>query len=691
MHPTLSDTGHRSRSRIQAFVGREGVLHIIHIALGGCLKAPPISYGLTADTGGHIAYVLDAALAQAASPDVSRVEVFTRRFQDPRLGLAYAQACEPLSDKLEIVRLQTSSAGYLDKEALRAEVPDFAEAFCRHLERRGVLPDVIHAHFADAALIAAAARRRFGVPFVYTPHSLGLDKARTRPRTDMALRIADERLAITDADRVIVSTDDERDLQLAGYGVAASDAKTAVIAPGVPRSTTAPDDAAMHRLLSGLARPDKPILLAIARPVRKKNLAGLVEAFAGSPELRERANLVILAGQDSPNRGPEEQAVVAGLHRRVRAAGLQDRVAMPATHDGALVQALYGRAAEGGVFVNPAHHEPFGLTVLEAAAAGAPVVATRAGGPSDIVRRIGHGLLVDPSSPREIAEACLTAIRPAEHRRFSERGKAGAALYDWTRYTQSSLEVYKAALPEPELLVCDIDGTLTGCREAAARFSAWCGRSRAPFVVATGRRLEEALAILDGWGLPQPDALITDVGTAIYRPAGGGWRLCDGYHANLLADWDRDSLGLALGKTRLQLQPDEAQTDVKLSCFGTREEAERLRAQFAALALPARVIHSHTRMIDILPVRGGKARALFAYAASRGWSLAQCVAAGDSGNDLDMLNASGRAIVVANADPDLDGLAPRAGVTRSRKRHADGVLEGLAHFGAWPVAETRAA
>ena len=41
--------------------------------------------------------------------------------------------------------------------------------------------------------------------------------------------------------------------------------------------------------------------------------------------------------------------------------------------------------------------EPFGLTLIEAAAHGAPLVATSNGGPVDIVNTLGNGVLVDPS------------------------------------------------------------------------------------------------------------------------------------------------------------------------------------------------------------------------------------------------------------------------------------------------------
>ena len=61
-------------------------MRIMHISLGGCLSAPPVKYGMTEDTGGHIAYVLGAAMAQAKLPEVEEVTIVTRLFDAPELG-----------------------------------------------------------------------------------------------------------------------------------------------------------------------------------------------------------------------------------------------------------------------------------------------------------------------------------------------------------------------------------------------------------------------------------------------------------------------------------------------------------------------------------------------------------------------------------------------------------------------------
>ena len=108
------------------------------------------------------------------------------------------------------------------------------------------------------------------------------------------------------------------------------------------------------------------------------------------------------------------------------------------------MRALYEMAARsGGVFVSPALHEPFGLTLLEAAAAGLPVVATAQGGAADIVRLVGHGLSVDPHDRDAIAAACLRVIEePRLRRRFVHASRSHRDFFCWDRYARQTMSIY---------------------------------------------------------------------------------------------------------------------------------------------------------------------------------------------------------------------------------------------------------
>lgn len=663
-------------------------MFIVHVALGGCLKAPPINFGITADSGGHLAYVMEAALAQARVEGVAHVTMVTRRFSEDGLPDVHDVGREWVADRVTIDRIGTDSPRYLEKEALAAELPSFIEAFCAHLARMPALPDVIHAHFADAAEVAIEARRRFGIPFVYTPHALAIDK-RVQGLDDggLAARIDAERRAIAAADALIVSTRDEAERQVRAYGVAV-DGRIRCIAPGVPQRRNDVDAVTLvDRLGESVDRPELPIILAIARPVAKKNLVALVRAYADDPVLQAQANLVILAGQDDGRSSTEERTIRAELQRLCATPALRGRVALPSRHDAADVAALYRRAAAGGVFVNPALHEPFGLTLIEAAEAGVPVVVTRYGGPAEIVGAIGHGLLVEPRDTVAIAMACRAVIGDAAaHARFHAAALANHGRYDWRRYAAEAVETYRALRCRPALLASDIDYTLTGCTAGAEAFARWRRDGDLPFVVATGRSFAVARAILAQWRLPEPDAFITDVGTRIMlRSADGEWRACPRYAAKLDEDWDLPGVRVALAPLGLTPQPRETAGPHKLSFFGSEADAAAIRAALDVAGLPARVIFSHGRLIDVLAPHGGKAAAIAAYADGLGLTLADCVAAGDSGNDADMLEGCGAAIVVGNAGDELAMLTERPGLYRATRHHAAGVLEGLERLGLGPA------
>lgn len=668
-------------------------MYILHVALGGCLTYPVIPYGLTEDTGGHIAYVLGAALAQARRADVDRVDIVTRAFNDRSLGDDHARLTQNISSKMEILRLATRNTRYASKDALIAERPALRRAFHALLAGLARKPDVIHVHFADAADVVRVTARTLRIPVVYTPHSLGIDKLRNgscEGSAPLSRRIEEERTALIRSHAIIVSSRDEAERQIDGYGVDVG-AQIHRIAPGVTqRAQDRRTDAARKLVDPLLTVVGRPMILAIARPVEKKNLAGLARAYLRHPTLADLADLVILPGQCGEDvvQTPEGRDVISEL--RDLAQSSPGRIAIPDRHSPEEVSQLYRLAVERrGVFVNPAFHEPFGLTLLEAAQAGLPVVATREGGPIDILQALRHGTLVDPRNRQEIGGAIHGLLTDAERWQAAHgNGLRNIAQFDWDRWADQTQQVYRSLRAAPVryrdpgwLLASDIDGTLTGCADGARRFRAWADGRHNPFVVATGRSITEARAVLSAWSLPEPDAFITAVGTEIYRRTGRGrLTLCADFARALSCAWNRLAVLAVLRSMDVVMQPRIEQRRWKLGCRGTEEVAQAVRAELSRAGLSARVIVSHGDLLDVLAPNGGKAAAIEAVAKAWGLTLADCIAAGDSGNDRDMLLGCGSAILVANARAELDDLQDRPGLHRSALPHAHGVLDGLRRF-----------
>ncbi|KAK9809313.1 hypothetical protein WJX73_004061 [Symbiochloris irregularis] len=197
-----------------------------------------------------------------------------------------------------------------------------------------------------------------------------------------------------------------------------------------------------------LRNPRKPVILAMSRPDAKKNITTLVKAFGENHTLRSLANLVLIMGNrdniDSMASGSSK--VLQQVLRLVDSHDLYGSVAYPKKHSQADISDIYRLPqATRGVFTNVALQEPFGLTVIEAAAHGVPTVATKNGGPVDIMATLHHGLLVDPGNSTAIAEACLKILTNSQlWDDMSHNGVNNIMAYSWPSHCKKYLEVLES-------------------------------------------------------------------------------------------------------------------------------------------------------------------------------------------------------------------------------------------------------
>ena len=173
-------------------------------------------------------------------------------------------------------------------------------------------------------------------------------------------------------------------------------------------------------------------LLCVARIDRQKNQMMIVEALSKHPEMTAR-----LVGPVT------QQDYRVELERRAVELGVADRV----TFVGALRPGspeLLGEYAKADVFVLPSRHEPFGIVVLEAWAAGLPVVASAVGG-------LGKLCAAHPEAALTFAPGDFDAMDGALRRlmsdgdlrvRLSAAGHAAAAQYDWRTLSSRLVDFY---------------------------------------------------------------------------------------------------------------------------------------------------------------------------------------------------------------------------------------------------------
>ena len=674
-------------------------MFVCHVALQGCLTLQDVPYGITADTGGHIKYLLELAQASALDPEIERIDLVTRGFSDASLGLNYLPGTIERDGKIRLIRLGDGEDRYLTKEELHQRHAKLCDAFVAYLKQLNTLPDIIHAHYTDAGILARHAKKVLGIPYIFTGHSLGAVKRQANGRTNTGLerRIATEESVLETADSVIASSRDEAEAQYAHY-TNIDGGRIRVIPPGCELKRFE-EAIATEKVQQDVARflrdAGKPIILAIARPVRKKNLAGLVEAYAADPTLVEMANLVIVAGcrNSISELEPECRDTLEEIIRLVDKHDLYGKVAYPKSHDPDDIPAYYAMAREtGGVFVNPALNEPFGLTLLEAAAARLPVVATDSGGPNDIIERCGNGILVCPTQPTAIAGACRAIIgNRRKWIRFASAGSEAVAAYDWQAHTKIYHRLIGELTMAPasrrkyrRLLVCDIDNTLLGDHEALREFLEWQAQNASTIAlgIATGRSFHSAQAILAAEGVPTPDVIISSVGSQIHWYDKSRRRFVedDDWGGRIAGNWDGEAVVAVTNSLGLRSQAYLENRTGKASFFLDKNNPEDIGRKFDNAGLDVEIVASHDRYLDVLASGVGKHSAVL-YAADRmGLMQAQVVVAGDSGNNRAMLRACPRPIIVGNYSDGLGEDPALSHAYRASATHARGILEGIRYY-----------
>ncbi len=275
-------------------------------------------------------------------------------------------------------------------------------------------PDVVHSHSPDLGYPAAQEARRLRIPSVETCHGLWFTvwgAGSFRGRAEIALLRRAGHAAIVAVDRPALEA-----LRAQGFTNAAH------IANGVDVA----EFAGPH------TEPDPPRFLSTGRHEHQKGLDVLLDAAATLRKERGPVFRVVVTGQGS---------LTAALRGRARRVGLDEVV----TFAGAVSRADLVRAyRESTAFVLPSRFEGFPITILEAWAAGLPVIATPVGGVPDLCEK-DNSVLVPPEDPRALSTAMAVLLDdPGLRRRLGEAGnRLVRERFTWDAVAGRYLRLYE--------------------------------------------------------------------------------------------------------------------------------------------------------------------------------------------------------------------------------------------------------
>jgi len=309
------------------------------------------------------------------------------------------------------------------------------------LRRRGALarvgaaidrasPDLVHTQLEFSNILGTIAARRRGIPAVATLHTL--DRPRPWSRDAVRFRLM-ARVLATRASRVIAVSHSAAQHFTNRSGAGRRLVTTLHNGIELERFLR-PHPGAAARLRSDLGVPETSrfvVTVAVLRP--PKGIDDLIAALPGVVLGVPDTHLVVVG--DGPARPDLEQAVAAhGVAGRVHFLG----------HRADVDEVL----AAADVFVLPSHTEALPTVLIEAMAAGLPVVATTVGGIPEMVERGSSALLVPPHQPELLAEAITRVL--TSPLQAAAMGTAGRRLartrFDLNRQVGSLVDEYRRVI-----------------------------------------------------------------------------------------------------------------------------------------------------------------------------------------------------------------------------------------------------
>jgi len=309
--------------------------------------------------------------------------------------------------------------------------------------------DIIHAHNFPANIAALFASRKFGMPFVWQCNEPPRIIYEADEQRNFALSVSElalpgkvlalgghvsERFTSKPYDRLAASAGSAI-TTLSGFTASwikeLYGRKALIAPPGVDMNVFNPD----HRtddIRSKHKAENAPFILSITRLWKAKNLRSALIAFKLVLKEFPSARYVIVGD------GPERAALI-DFARELNIFPNVEFLEDPPPSE---IPRYYCAA---DLFMLPSIREPWGLSTLEAMASGTPVIVSNEGGFPEYVNHNVTGMLVDPRSPNEQAQAIVELL--SNQGRLSEMGKEAsksAGKYTWEKMAATYADLYQS-------------------------------------------------------------------------------------------------------------------------------------------------------------------------------------------------------------------------------------------------------
>jgi sucrose phosphatase-like protein len=233
-----------------------------------------------------------------------------------------------------------------------------------------------------------------------------------------------------------------------------------------------------------------------------------------------------------------------------------------------------------------------------------------------------------------------------------------------------------------KLLSTDVDNTITGDRNSYRRLVdiLLSHQQTIRLVYVTGRSKVQMFEIMYDENLLEPECMICNVGTDIYMKP--DYRRDDAWAEYIDHNWNRLDVARALTSVP-NLFEQSRQFEFKQSyhlLHGAETIIPQIRRTLDEIGIAHTICYSSGADLDIIPARAGKGKAVDYVRKKFGIDKKRVLAAGDSGNDMELLSMGFMSVVVGNHKSELKVEKLPANVFWATQNYAAGVIEGMEHY-----------
>lgn len=344
---------------------------------------------------------------------------------------------EHFGNNCRVLRFAAGKHHFVPKNEMNRLIPEFFDEMSQMLNFDSY--DIVHTHYWLSGLIGSFIKRKCGIPWVHTNHSLGIAKMKATGDAD-ALRLLSEKMILTSTDLIVVTSRSEKQLirEFVNHP-----APMSIIPIGVTKGF----QVNQPKILVS------PYFVFAGRLQSTKGIYTLLSAFDLLTKVNpamDRVKLLVAGGSETcvmPKsylpKSRKLRAAINGFEHRVKFLGPQNQKQLARLFTNSIATIV------------PSHYESFGMVAAEAQACGSPVIASKVGGLQDIVKHGITGLHVEHNNPIQLSQAMSTLFnKPHLTKKLGQRAAAYAEQeFNWSVIASKMSEAYKGVINETKILL----------------------------------------------------------------------------------------------------------------------------------------------------------------------------------------------------------------------------------------------